>query len=147
MQIKSEYILYKLIINQWSVGFTKPMIEYEILANSQHYIFAYCCLLCRLIQPMAYYCIFIFLFFQEDRIQHFVQPLFFFWKKCFKLLCWKLHICTLFPLLPLHVLPLHFGLFLSVVHWRPHYYTFFDSNNFRPQLPNVYFPVISVSFT
>ena len=26
----------KSIINRWSVGFTKPMIDYEILADSQH---------------------------------------------------------------------------------------------------------------
>ena len=24
-------------MNRWSVGFTKPMIDYEILADSQHY--------------------------------------------------------------------------------------------------------------
>ena len=36
--IKSEYIFYELIINQWSVHLTKPMINYEILANSQHRI-------------------------------------------------------------------------------------------------------------
>ena len=35
--IKSEYIFYKSIINWWSVRFTKPMINYEILADSQHY--------------------------------------------------------------------------------------------------------------
>ena len=35
--IKSEYIFYKSIITQWSVGFTKPMIDNEILADSQHY--------------------------------------------------------------------------------------------------------------
>ena len=34
--IKSEYIFYKSIINRWLVGFTKPMIDYEILADSQH---------------------------------------------------------------------------------------------------------------
>ena len=34
--IKSGYIFYKSIISQWSVGFTKPMIDYEILADSQH---------------------------------------------------------------------------------------------------------------
>ena len=35
--IKNEYIFKKSIINQWSVSFTKPMIDYEILADSQHY--------------------------------------------------------------------------------------------------------------
>ena len=34
---KSEYIFYKLIINRWSIRFTKPMTDYEILADSQHY--------------------------------------------------------------------------------------------------------------
>ena len=34
--IKTEYIGYKLIINRWSVSFTKLMINYEILADSQH---------------------------------------------------------------------------------------------------------------
>ena len=34
-KIKSEHIFYKSIINRWSVSFTKPMIDYEILANSQ----------------------------------------------------------------------------------------------------------------
>ena len=33
---KKGYIFYKLNFSQWSVGFTKPMIDYEILANSQH---------------------------------------------------------------------------------------------------------------
>ena len=32
--IKSEYIFYKSIITQWSVGFTKPMINNEILVDS-----------------------------------------------------------------------------------------------------------------
>ena len=32
--IKSEYIFYKSIITQWSVGFTKLMIDSEILADS-----------------------------------------------------------------------------------------------------------------
>ena len=32
----SEYIFYKSIINQWSFDFTKLMIDYEILACSQH---------------------------------------------------------------------------------------------------------------
>ena len=36
--IKTEYIFYKSIINRWSIGFTKPMIDYEILADSQYYI-------------------------------------------------------------------------------------------------------------
>ena len=36
--IKSEYIFYKSIINRWLVGFTKRMIDYEILADSQHYL-------------------------------------------------------------------------------------------------------------
>ena len=31
--IKSEYIFYKSILTQWSVGFTKPMINNEILAG------------------------------------------------------------------------------------------------------------------
>ena len=35
-QIKSEYIFYKSIINRWSVGFRKPMIDYEILADFHH---------------------------------------------------------------------------------------------------------------
>ena len=35
--IKSEYIFYKSIINRWSVGFTKLLIDYEIPADSQHY--------------------------------------------------------------------------------------------------------------
>ena len=30
-------MFYKSIINQWLVGFTKLMIDYEILADSQHY--------------------------------------------------------------------------------------------------------------
>ena len=34
--IKREYIFYKSIINSWSVGFTKPLIDYEILTDSQH---------------------------------------------------------------------------------------------------------------
>ena len=34
--IKSDYIFYKSIIHRWSVGFTKPKIDYEILADSQH---------------------------------------------------------------------------------------------------------------
>ena len=34
--IKREYIFYKSIINRWSVGFSKPMINYEILADSHH---------------------------------------------------------------------------------------------------------------
>ena len=34
--IKIEYIFYKPIINWWSAGFTKPMIDKEILADSQH---------------------------------------------------------------------------------------------------------------
>ena len=34
--IKNAYIFYKLIMNQWSVGFTKPMTNYEILADFQH---------------------------------------------------------------------------------------------------------------
>ena len=34
--IKSEDIFYKWIFNRWSVGFTKPMIDFEILADSQH---------------------------------------------------------------------------------------------------------------
>ena len=36
--IKSEYIFCKSIISRWSVCFTKPIINYEILAHSQHYI-------------------------------------------------------------------------------------------------------------
>ena len=39
--IKSEYIFYKSIINQWSAGFTKPMIGYEFLADSQRYLRKY----------------------------------------------------------------------------------------------------------
>ena len=35
--IKSGYIFYKLIINWWSISFTKTMLDYEILADSQHY--------------------------------------------------------------------------------------------------------------
>ena len=34
--IKSDYIFYKTVISRWSVGFTKPMIDYEILVNSKH---------------------------------------------------------------------------------------------------------------
>ena len=35
--IKSDYIFYKSIINRWSVGFKKKtIIDYEILADSQH---------------------------------------------------------------------------------------------------------------
>ena len=34
--IKSKYIFYKSIINRRPVGFTKPMIDYESLADSQH---------------------------------------------------------------------------------------------------------------
>ena len=35
--IKSESIFFKSsIINWWSIGFTKTMIDYEILAGSQH---------------------------------------------------------------------------------------------------------------
>ena len=34
--IKNKYIFYKSIINRWSVGFIKLMIDYEILVNSQH---------------------------------------------------------------------------------------------------------------
>ena len=33
---KSENIFHKSIINWWLVGFTKSMIDYEILADSQH---------------------------------------------------------------------------------------------------------------
>ena len=36
--IKSEHIFYTLIINRWSVSFTKPMMDYEILARFQHYL-------------------------------------------------------------------------------------------------------------
>ena len=35
-KVKSEYIFYKSIINRWSVGCTKLMIDCEILADSQH---------------------------------------------------------------------------------------------------------------
>ena len=35
--IKNKYIVYKSIVNRWSVGFTKPMFDYEILADTQHY--------------------------------------------------------------------------------------------------------------
>ena len=38
LRVKSEYIFYMLIINQWSVSFAKPMIDYEILSDSQHYL-------------------------------------------------------------------------------------------------------------
>ena len=34
--IKSEYIFSKSSINRWLMGFTKPNINYEILADSQH---------------------------------------------------------------------------------------------------------------
>ena len=34
--IKTEYIFYQSIINRWSVGFTKPMVDYEIQADSQN---------------------------------------------------------------------------------------------------------------
>ena len=39
--IKIEYIFYKSIIYRWSIGFTKPMIDYEIPADSLHYLLAY----------------------------------------------------------------------------------------------------------
>ena len=34
--IQSEHISYKLIVNWWSVGFTKPIVDYEILTDYQH---------------------------------------------------------------------------------------------------------------
>ena len=35
--MKNVNIFYKSIINRWLVGFTKPKIDYEILAVTQHW--------------------------------------------------------------------------------------------------------------
>ena len=37
---KNEWIFYKSIISRWPVGFTKPIIKDEILADSQHCVWS-----------------------------------------------------------------------------------------------------------